>query len=484
MEQAPVRSGGVLVFPVRHVDLGQRFLLKCLIPEACGDPDAVARFLRGARAAIHLTSEHTARTVDAGRFPSDVPYIVSETLSGCDLRETLLRRGALGLTEAVDLILQACEAVAEAHAQGLVHRNLNLSTLFATHRPGGSSFVKVLDFGIADVLSSSLVRTETYMQFGATPCPPPQSDEAIRCLAPEQIRGRKDIDAGADIWALGAILHELLAGSPVYSAGSVPCLLAMIVADPPVPITSVRSNVPAELESVILRCLEKERRARFPSIAEFAVALRTFASPEARGSIERVTRTLAQGRTPIAPVARTALVHVPRSPEPEAPKALALAPPPAAPPTAAPPGPAASHSSVIWVAAIIALGQIGGAATAVLLSRTPQAAPLVTEVSRAMPGDQEVQRARPLEPVAESKPPVLPAQPQVLPAEPARVQATPVAPTPPVPAVTPVRAAPVPAVPVDRPSQVVSRRSRPQQANDSADQRAATVRRDLFDTAQ
>src|SRR5688500_5844187 len=391
IEQPPVRTSSVLVFQVRHVDLGQRFTLKCLFPEASVDPDAVAKFLRGARAAIHLTSEHTARTVDAGRFPSNVPYIVSEALNGCDLRETLRVRGVLAPSEAVDLILQACEAVAEAHSNGLVHRNLNLTTLFAMRRPGGSSFIKVMDFGIADVLAGDPARNETYLQFSSTPYPSNQAGEAIRCYSPEQIRGVKDIDTRTDVWALGAILHELLAGAPLYPAVSVPSLLAMIVADPPVPVTSVRSDVPSGLETVILRCLEKERSARFPSVADFAVALRSFASPEARGSIERITRTLAQGRSTLAPVSSSALVHVP-SPELEAPRPAPAPPPPALPPPAAP---ASSHSSLLLVAAIIALGQVGGMVAAVFIARMPSApqvttANLVTDVSRATAAESEV----------------------------------------------------------------------------------------------
>jgi serine/threonine protein kinase len=494
IEQPPVRSGGVLVFQVRHADLGQRFVLKCLIPEACGDPDAVAKFLRGARAAIHLTSEHTARTVDAGRFPSNAPYIVSEALNGCDLRETLRVRGVLAPSEAVDLILQACEAVAEAHSNGLVHRNLNLTTLFAMRRPGGSSFIKVMDFGIADVLAGDPARNETYLQFSSTPYPSNQAGDAIRCYSPEQIRGLKDIDVRTDVWALGAILHELLAGSPLYPAVSVPSLLAMIVADPPVPVTSVRSDVPSGLEAVILRCLEKERSARFPSVADFAVALRSFASPEARGSIERITRTLAQGRSTMPPVSSSALVHVP-SPELEATRQAPAAPPPALPPPAAP---APSHSSLLLVAAIIALGQVGGMVAAVFIARMP-AAPqvttasesLVTDVSRAIAAEGEVAANYPRERVVERGPAVLPQTalpPLQAPAQP--VAAPVVTPAPVAPALTPVvaprLATPRPAATRDAHVEAPLRAQAPRArvANDAVAERAAAVRPDLFDSVQ
>ena len=485
IEQPPVRSGGVLVFQVRHADLGQRFVLKCLIPEVCGDPDAVAKFLRGARAAIHLTSEHTARTVDAGRFPSNAPYIVSEALNGCDLRETLRVRGVLAPSESVDLLLQACEAVAEAHSNGLVHRNLNLTTLFAMRRPGGLSFIKVMDFGIADVLAGDPARNETYLQFNSTPYPTNQASEALRCYSPEQIRGLKDIDVRTDIWALGAILHELLAGAPLYPAVSVPSLLAMIVADPPVPITAVRSDVPSGLETVILRCLEKERSARFPSVADFAVALRSFASPEARGSIERITRTLAQGRSTMAPVSSSALVHVP-SPDLEATRHAPAAPPPPAalPPAASAPS---SHSNLLLVAAIIALGQVGGMVAAVSIARMPSApqvttANLVTDVSRATAAEGEVAtnypRERDAERDAERGPTVLPQT--ALPAQlPAPAQPV-VAPAPaPAPRLDPPRA---PVAQVERPLRAQAPRART--ADEAVAERAATVRPDLFDSVQ
>lgn len=347
VERLAGRMGLGLVVHVRHEDLGQRLILKCLPPEACRYPDTVAGFLRGARAAMRLQSEHTTRTVDAGRLSSGAPYVVSEALPGCDLREVLRVRGAVTLSEAVDFVLQAAESLSEAHSYGLVHRNINLTTLFSTRRPDGSSLIKVQDFGVADALRADPLRaSESSLDatvFGSNPML-----ELLACSSPEQLRNPLERDVRTDVWALGAVLHELLAGYPVYQADSMPALLAMIAADPPLPITSVRSDVPAGLEAVILRCLAKERSARFATVAELAVALKEFASPELRHSVDRITRTLGRGaRSSAYPSHASALVHV--GPVPSAP-----------PPAAAPSTTTLSVPPLLWSTLLIALGLVGG----------------------------------------------------------------------------------------------------------------------------
>ena len=311
VERVMGRVGVGIVAQVRHAELGQRFRLKYLPLEACNAPDAVSRFLRGARRAMRLQSEHTARTVDAGRLASGAPYVVTEANAGSDLREVLRVRGILMVNEAVDFVLQASESLAEAHAQGLIHKNLNLSTLFVTWRPDGSHAIKVQDFGVAESLRADPLRTSDLsgepvtMMFDSNP------QEALGSLSPEQIRSNPEIDGGADVWALGCILHQLLSGFPVFSATTVPGLLASIAADPATPITAVRSDVPAALESVILRCLEKNRGARFLSLADLANALRRFASPDAQASVDRITRTLGRGsQAPLGMDRKAALVHV------------------------------------------------------------------------------------------------------------------------------------------------------------------------------
>jgi serine/threonine-protein kinase len=393
VERIAGRMGLGLVVHVRHVDLGQRLVLKCLPPEACRYPDSVARFLRGARAAMRLQSEHTARTIDAGRLASGAPYVVSEALSGCDLREVLRVRGAVTITEAVDFILQAAEALAEAHSYGLIHRNINLFTLFSTRRPDGSALIKVLDFGVAEALRADPMRSnelaiDATTVFGSNPVV-----EALACSSPEQLRSLSELDARTDIWALGAVLHELLAGSPVYQADTVPGLLAMIAADPPMPITSLRSDVPAGLEAVILRCLIKDREARFATVADLAVALKAFASPDTQHSVDRITRTLGRNtRPPPLPSYTSALVHVG----------------PAASNAPAPPLTRAAPSMpvpLVWSTLLVAFGLVGGTIAGVLvatrtglqgLSRTAAYTPAVME--------QRVLAAQPAPVLAEPAP--------------------------------------------------------------------------------
>jgi serine/threonine-protein kinase len=357
VERVLGRVGVGIVAQVRHAELGQRFRLKYLPLEVCDAPDAVSRFLRGARRAMRLQSEHTARTVDAGRLASGAPYVVTEANAGSDLREVMRVRGILTVNEAVDFVLQASESLAEAHAQGLIHKNLNLTTLFVTWRPDGSHAIKVQDFGVAESLRADPLRTSDLsgepvtMMFDSNP------QEALGCLSPEQIRSNPEIDGGADVWALGCILHQLLSGFPVFTATTVPGLLASIAADPATPITAVRSDVPAALESVILRCLEKNRGSRFLSLADLANALRRFASPDAQASVDRITRTLGRGsQAPLGMNRKTALVHVGPAAASQAPSAGTSA------------RSAVIPYPLLWSVALIAVGLIGGTIAGVLVA--------------------------------------------------------------------------------------------------------------------
>jgi serine/threonine-protein kinase len=276
--------GGMgIVVAARHTHLDQTVAIKLLRREAAEDEAAVNRFLREARAVAILQSEHVVRVMDAGRLDDGLPYLVMEHLSGMDLDQLLVRRGQLPLEEAVGYLLQAMEAVAEAHAVGIVHRDLKPSNLFVTTGADGAPFVKVLDFGISKAIDSSatspLSLTATSMTLGSP-----------LYMSPEQVRDSKTVDARTDVWALGIIAYELLAGAQPFEADTVTGLCAKIVADEPATLRSIRPDVPVEFEAVVRRCLEKNLASRYQSVGELAAALRPFATADGRASVTRIGR--------------------------------------------------------------------------------------------------------------------------------------------------------------------------------------------------
>src|SRR6187549_2799480 len=209
VEQVLGAGGMGYVVAAMHEQLGQRVAVKLLVPELCENEDSVTRFLREARAAVKIHSEHVARVLDVGELTNGSPYMVMEFLSGRDLAEELDLPGELEIEVAIDYVLQASEAVAEAHSLGLIHRDLKPANLFLTHRPDGSPLVKVLDFGISKVSSpeaAQLSLTHTQAMMGSP-----------LYMSPEQMRSSKDVDRRADIWSLGIILHELLAGDVPFA---------------------------------------------------------------------------------------------------------------------------------------------------------------------------------------------------------------------------------------------------------------------------
>jgi eukaryotic-like serine/threonine-protein kinase len=296
---APVREGDILAAKYRvdkilgaggmgvvvaatHLKLDQRVALKFLINNDVDD-QAAARFLREARAVVKLRSENVVRVLDTGTLDHGQPYIVMELLEGRDLAQELSLRGRVTVVEAADWVLQACEGIAEAHSVGIVHRDLKPANLFLTRRADHSTLIKVLDFGIAKLLDVqrapdySLTKTATLMG-------------SPHYMSPEQIRNAKSVDQRADIWALGIVLYELVAGRAPFSATTAPALLAQIVADPPQPLRAARPEVPRALEALINRCLEKDPARRFANVADLARELARFASEEGRASSERVSR--------------------------------------------------------------------------------------------------------------------------------------------------------------------------------------------------
>ncbi len=257
------RGGMGLVLAVRHIELGQLFALKVLLPAAQASASAVERFVREARAAARLKSEHVAKVVDVGRLEDGAPYMVMEYLEGSDLAAVLRSRGALPLAEAIEYLLPACEAIAEAHAAGIVHRDIKPANLFLARRANGSASVKVLDFGISKHSEAdSIELTQTGAMLGSP-----------LYMAPEQIRSTRAVDARGDIWSMGVVLYKLVTGVTPFRRTAAHELLVSVLEDEPTPPSSVRPGLPPELDAIILRALQKKPELRFQSIDELAAAL-------------------------------------------------------------------------------------------------------------------------------------------------------------------------------------------------------------------
>ena len=278
--------GGMgVVVAAHHRQLDERVALKFLLPEAAANPEVVARFLREARAAAKIKSEHVTRVFDVGTMESGAPFLVMEYLEGRDLSALLGQHGPLEPGLAVDYVLQACEALAEAHAARIVHRDLKPHNLFLSHRADGSSCIKVLDFGISKSVTTvdgAMTRTSAMM---GSPL----------YMSPEQMVSARDADVRSDIWALGVILHELTSGKTPFEAETMPQLVVQVTQHAPRPLRADRPDAPAALEAAIARCLEKDPRRRYQNVAELAEALSPFASAERRGSVSRISRVLGAG---------------------------------------------------------------------------------------------------------------------------------------------------------------------------------------------
>ncbi len=277
-------AGGMgIVVAARHVELDTRFALKLMRTSAVRDADSVERFVREARAAVRLKGEHCVHVVDVGKLDDGAPYIVMELLVGRDLAALVAYEGARSATEAVDYILQACEGIAEAHALGIVHRDVKPQNLFVIKGVDGRPLVKVLDFGLAKTLAASKemrALTQTTAVMGS-----PQY------MSPEQMRASREVDARTDLWSLGVCLYELLVGKPPFDGMTVPELCSMVLKEPPTPMPS---GIPRGLIKIVMRCLEKEPAKRYASVAELADALDAFATTS--GAAERIRAVLEKPR--------------------------------------------------------------------------------------------------------------------------------------------------------------------------------------------
>jgi serine/threonine-protein kinase len=277
--------GGMgIVVAARHLQLEERVAIKFLQADTLKDPVVVTRFLREAKAAAKIRSEHVARVFDVGTLENGAPFLVMEYLEGSDLAAAVRQRGPLPVAVAVDYVLQACEALAEAHAAGIIHRDLKPANLFVTARADGSHVVKVIDFGISKVATGA----DAGMDITKTA----EMRGSLIFMPPEQMSRPRDVDPRSDIWALGVSLYNLLTGTYPFRAETVPHLCALILNEEPTPLRAYRPEVPAALEAAIFQCLRKNPAQRFGNVAKLAAVLVEFGTPAARTSAERIAGTL------------------------------------------------------------------------------------------------------------------------------------------------------------------------------------------------
>ena len=259
-----IGEGGMgVVVAARHVELETPVAIKVLRPEAQGVWRD--RFMREARAASQIDCEHVAKVFDVGRLDDGTPYMVMELLVGCDLADVIHGEGPLDIDLAVLYARQACQALAAAHARGIIHRDVKPANLFVTYDEHGEACLKLLDFGISKVQPTDgrreLTRTGSFLG-------------SPQFMSPEQLASCRDVDARSDIWSLGASLFEMLTGEAAFDGGTVPELYSAILRDGPRRVRDYRPDVPRELQAIIERCLDKDAARRVQSARELGRLLR------------------------------------------------------------------------------------------------------------------------------------------------------------------------------------------------------------------
>ncbi|MFO0554081.1 MAG: serine/threonine-protein kinase [Polyangiaceae bacterium] len=291
------KGGMALVVSAVAEDSGHRVAIKFLAPEVAEDPQVNQRFEREARAAARLKSRHVPIVFDSGKVDGAF-FLVMEILDGCDLDKFLESGRKLPISGAVDVVLMACDAMAEAHSLGIVHRDLKPSNLFlAGVHPdadkatsASAPTVKVLDFGLSKSIGPHTVSgglTSTNDVFGSP-----------LYMSPEQLVASGKVDSRTDIWALGVVLYELLTAITPFEAETMVEVWSNIMLKPAAPLRSHRPDLPEDLERAVLKCLEKDPAQRYRTIADLAEALAPFGSSATKACVARARALEPEGVEP------------------------------------------------------------------------------------------------------------------------------------------------------------------------------------------
>lgn len=309
-------EGGMgTVFEAEHLGIGRTVAVKVLSSQQAQKRNAVKRFQNEARAAGAIGHPNICEVYDLGTLPDERPYLVMEKLSGETLADRLMRNGGLPVDEVLDIMIQVLSGLHAAHKKGIVHRDMKPENVFLSERVGCPPVAKILDFGVSKFLGhrlggkdDDLDLTKTGMVMG-TPY----------YMAPEQIRGERNLDARVDIYACGIVLYEALTGKRPFVANNYQALIRLILAAKPRPLHELRPNVGRALERVIERAMAPDREARYPGAAELQhqlLGLHADSREASRLSSDSRSSTIPPppSRTTSTPPAVPA-VRVPRAPQ-------------------------------------------------------------------------------------------------------------------------------------------------------------------------
>ncbi|MFN0112221.1 MAG: protein kinase domain-containing protein [Blastocatellia bacterium] len=267
VERLLSKGGMGAVFEAIQLGLDRLVAVKMLLPTLSRDEKIQERFRREARSVASLSHPNIIQIYDYG-ISNHGPYIVMEFARGHSLRQ-LLSKGPLEIELAVDVMEQICSAIASAHAAGIIHRDLKPDNIIIETQIDGSAHAKVLDFGIAKMREAQAEEADTGMLnlTGANVIGSPAY------MSPEQSIGQ-ELDGRSDVYSLGILLYEMLAGQTPFGKAPVGAMLMHQVNSAPPPLSQLRGEVSASLESVVMKSLAKDRQFRFSSATEFAQALR------------------------------------------------------------------------------------------------------------------------------------------------------------------------------------------------------------------
>ncbi|MBN1611044.1 MAG: protein kinase [Polyangiaceae bacterium] len=383
-------EGGMgVVLAAVDTQLDRPVAIKILSAQHAQNAQVFERFVQEARAAARLESEHVVRIYDVGTLPDGRPVIVMEKLRGADLGQVLETEHRLAVQDAVGFVIEASEGIAEAHLCGIVHRDLKPANLFLARMPDGTSRIKVVDFGVSKMAArgdTSLSLTATSLVLGSP-----------IYMSPEQLRSPRDVDARADVWALGTILHELITGEPPFLAESITELSAKILLESlPPPDERVPTPLPGGLGDVVRKALAKDRDLRYGSVAELVVALAPYAPPRSRELVHRIARM-----QNVSEEERAALPEIPRRSTPLIPgiKSSGKTPTTFGSTVAHEHGSRTKRNVLVAMATALVVGGVIGIAAMTGQTRTDAFVPVAAGTPRILPSAED----RPIAPKATSQ---------------------------------------------------------------------------------